>query len=239
MVLPDCPDQDGTLSYLVSRFQQFLGAQIEHEAGRYPLLRAASVLRGGIRGLLIGGWGSGKTGLVLRLMMEGFSVEGDELVMVREKSVLAVPATLRIRQSELRSAGPLANAIVASPSSEDWHGRHTYAVEPCAMAPDGTAPAAGVAPAKTAPAKTWHIDAGPAKLLIFLEPNHGGTSILTGMGREEAFAGLVDMSHFPKEARGAAAAALRIAAIQARCLKLKLGGLDRAAWHLHRAFSEA
>ena len=221
MALPDGSNPEGSLQYLVSRFGRFLGAQVERETGRYPLLRAASVVCERSRGLLIGSAGSGKTALVLRLMMEGGGVEGDEVVIVREKDVLAVPRTLRVRQPALRFAGPLADAIVASPSSEDWHDRVTYSVDPSICG------------------KPWHIDAGPAKLLIFLEPNHGGTSILTSMGREEAFAGLVDMSLFPKEARGAAAAALRMAAIRARCLKLSLGDLDRAVWHLRRAFSEA
>ena len=227
MVLPDRPDTEGSLEYLVSVFQRFLGARLEREVGRYPVLHAASVVCESIRGLIIGSKGSGKTTLVLTLMMEGFSVEGDEHVMIREQTVLARPRTLRVKQTSLPLLlplslpllRPLADTVAASPSSESWYGRVIYSVEPCGA--------------------PWRIEEGPAKLLIFIEPNHDGTSILTPMRREEAFERLLEMSYFPDGAPGAAVAALRMAAIGAKCLKLKLGNLERAVWHLRRAFSDA
>src|SRR5262249_11172774 len=159
-------------------------------AGRYPLVSAASIVRDSIRGLIIGNRGSGRTTLVLRLMLEGFYVECEECVLVREQNVLALPRALRVKQETLRLLGPPASIVAASPSCEDWYGRRIYSVKPS----NGGQP--------------WLIEAGPTSLLIFIEPNHGGTSILTNMGREEAFARLLETSHFPKEARGAAAAVL-------------------------------
>jgi hypothetical protein len=117
--------------------------------------------------------------------------------------------------------GSLAEAVATSPSTEDWHDQTIYSV----------APSIWGAP--------WRIEEGPAKLLIFIEANHGGTSILTNMGRDEAFERLLEASYFPSGAPGAAIAALRTTAIQAKCMKLKLGSLDRALWHLRRAFSAA
>ena len=221
MVLPDRPYREGSLEYLVSEFQRFLGTQLEREAGRYPVLRAASVVLEGIRGLIVGSKGSGKTTLVLRLMREGFSVEGDENVLIREQTVLARPRTLWVKQTALPLVGRLADNLPVAPSSENSYRQFIYSVEPSICG---------------AP---WHVEAGPAKLLIFIEPNHGGTSILTNIGRDEAFGRLLETSHFPNEAPGAAAAVLRMTAIRAKCLKLKLGHLDRAIWHLRRAFSEA
>lgn len=219
MALPDHRVVEGSLEHLLSEFHQFLGGQLEREAGRYPILHAASVLRGDVRALIVGGKGNGKTTLALRMLAEGFEVEGDEHVAIRDGTVLVRPRTLRVKQPSLPLLGDMAAAIEASPAIEDWHDRLIYSVEPSAWG------------------KPWRIAAGPAHLVIFLEANHGGSSILTDIGRDTAFQRLMDASYLPAEAAGGALALLRTAAVKARCVKLQLGDLDRALWHLQRVFS--
>jgi hypothetical protein len=216
--LPGGGMKEGTREYLIEEFVRSLGRFVEEEASGSPILHAATAIKNGVRGIFMGNRTYGKTTLMLRLLQEGFRIEGDELVLIGTKDVLAVPRRLRVKEGTLPLVPEFAQAITASPSVRTWEGILIYSVNPTIG--DGT----------------WRIDRGQADNLFFIEPNHGGSSILTPMPREEAFGHLVTAAVMPASAKAAAAVHLRTMALKAHCWRLQLGDLDRAVWHLQRHF---
>ena len=217
MALPGGRAREGSLDYLLSEFQLALWSLNQVEMTGSPALHAASVTRGQ-RGVFVGDAGCGKTTLVLRLIGEGFAIEGDALVVVGPGWTMALPRRLQVRDGSLPWFPDLAAEIAASPAIVDWDGRTVYSVDP------------GMG------RRTWRIERGPVDHLIFIEPNHGGAAVMGELTPDQAFARLVDKAYMPPSGKAAAAARLRMLALGARSWKLQLGDLERAVWHLNRHF---
>ena len=100
MALPGGRAREGSLDYLLSEFQLALWSLNQVEMTGSPALHAASVTRGQ-RGVFVGDAGCGKTTLVLRLIGEGFAVEGDALVVVGQGWTFALPRRLHVRDGSL------------------------------------------------------------------------------------------------------------------------------------------
>ena len=219
LALPGGRTVEGSLDYLLSEFELALWSLNKEEMTGSPALSAASTTRGE-RSLFVGDAGFGKTTLMLRLIGEGFAIEGDELVVVGHGWTMALPRRLRVPEGSLKWFPDLAAEITASPAIRDWDGRTIYSV----------APGMG--------GRTWRIERGSVDHLIFIEPNHGGASVMGELTPDQAFARLVDKAYMPPSGKAAAAARLRMLSLGARSWKLRLGDLDRAVWHLSRHFAE-
>jgi hypothetical protein len=217
MALPGGGVVEGSLDYLLSAFQLALWSLNKEEITDSPALSAATVTRGQ-RGLLVGDAGFGKTTLVLRLIGEGFAIEGDELAVVGQGWTIALPRRLRVRRESLRWVPHLAAEIETAPAIRDWDGRTIYSIDP------------GLG------RRAWRIERGPVDHLIFIEPNHGGSSVMGALTADQAFTRLIDKAYMPPSGKAAAAASLRLLALGGHSWKLQLGDLDRALWHLNRHF---
>ena len=109
----------------------------------------------GRRVLAVGPPHAGKTTLMTRLIYEGFSVQGDELVLLRDGLALPYPRRFGVRAPTVALIPQLA-----------------------AMGPPGPG---GPAPLVIDPAQLgfdWRIEAAPVEAVLYLEPNHGGPSRL-------------------------------------------------------------
>lgn len=107
----------------------------------------------GRRLLAVGPPEAGKTTLMTRLIYEGFSVHGDELVLVKDGQVLPYPRRFGVRAATV----PLIPGLAAARQG-DSHG--PLVTDPGALGFE------------------WIIEAAPAAAVAYLEPNHGGTSRL-------------------------------------------------------------
>jgi hypothetical protein len=216
MRTPDGVLFEGSLNHLVHRLHRFLFTTMADEATGAPILHAATVRVGGSRMILFAHKAAGKSTLAAKLLEEGWAVEGDENVAVFGLSVLARPRTLRIKRGTIDLVPALRDAILGSPFLTDWDGRPIYSVEPCL------------------PGRRWQIEEGRADVVVFLEQNHGGRSVMEPMRHPEALQRAIRMSYLPATGKAAAVARLHGLVTGARCYRLSLGDLDNAVWHLRR-----
>ena len=185
---------------------------IESEAGA-PFLHCATIVGPWGRAALIGAKGSGQATLALHLLANGHAVEGDEHLVVAG-DVIARPRTLRVKQGSLALVPALRERIARSPSIQAWDGALIHAVDPSIA---GT---------------PWRIERGRLDALVFVEPNHGGRSVMTPMGTEPAFRLLMAHSLLSPRGIAAATARLRNLALSVPAFRLSLGDLAGARRHL-------
>jgi hypothetical protein len=135
---------DETVSYVERRL---------HELALGPLsdwtkLHAGCGVWNGRRFLVVGDRGAGKTTMMARLLFEGCSVEGDEMVLLRDGDVMAYPRRFGIRRRTLKlvpQIGRLAPHLLEGPEADQPGGFHVLALDPAQV---------GV---------PWRITAGPAE----------------------------------------------------------------------------
>jgi hypothetical protein len=121
----------------------------------FTKVHAGSASWQGRRLLAVGPAQSGKTTLMTRLMYEGFSVHGDELVLLRGGEALPYPRRFGVRPRTLALIPQLAGFARPTPG--------------------------GPGPIVTDPLQLgfeWSIGPGPVDVVFFLEPNHGGLTQL-------------------------------------------------------------
>jgi hypothetical protein len=196
-----------------------VGAGMLQEVPDGVLVHGASIAVGDGRLIVLGDKAFGKTTLVLRLLAEAFHVEGDEHVALRESDVIARPRRLRVKQGSLSFVPSLAKRIAASPYIVDYVGNRIYSVEPTLAG----------APWRIAPARAAHF--------VFIEPNHGGRSMLTPMPFDAAFQLLLRHAIVVEEDRIKIALRLRRHLAGAKAWRLLLGDHENAVEKLARLAS--
>ena len=113
----------------------------------------------GRRFLVVGHGRAGKTTLMTRLLVDGFPVEGDEMVLVRDGQVTAYPRRFGIRRRTLRlvpQVGALAPELATVPPPDEPDGYHVLALDPSQLG------------------LRWRIRTGPVDILLLLEGRHAG-----------------------------------------------------------------
>jgi hypothetical protein len=173
-------------------------------------LHAGTATWHGRRFLVVGGRGAGKTTLMTRLLFEGCSVEGDEMVLMRDGSAVAFPRRFGIRPRTLRlvpEVGALVPELRDAPGSDEPGGYHVLALDPDQLG------------------LTWHIGTGPISV-IFLVRRHEGATRLTPCPTPVVLQRLMEQSVAP---RGGTAAWIRdlSALVRGACAyELAIGDLD-------------
>lgn len=114
----------------------------------------------GRRFLLIGDKGVGKSTLMMRLLFDGFRVEGDELVLVKNEDVTPFPRRFHLKSGSIGLLPEFKFMIEAVPYIELYNGSVLYSFSPRDAGYD------------------WKIESREAEVIFYLEANHGGeTSI--------------------------------------------------------------
>ena len=80
----------------------------------------------------------------------------------------------------------------------------------------------------------WQVTEGPIEHIVFVEPNFGGSSVMSELSRDEAFARLLETVYMPATNRGAAAARLKVLSRGAKAWRLQAGDPDQAVRHLRK-----
>ena len=73
--------------------------------------------------VLVGPKGAGKTTLALRLIAEGYEIEGDENVFVVGDHVVARPRALRVKASTIELIPSLVETLRLVPHYREWRKR--------------------------------------------------------------------------------------------------------------------
>ena len=186
-----------------------------------PVVHAASLLRGGRRILLVGPKGAGKTTLVLRLIQEGYDVEGDENVFVTPEGLIARPRGLRVKQSTAALVPRIAHMLLEAPYYEDALGQRIYNLDP-----------------RSVGAPSWRIGQGRADATILLRPNHGGYSSLRPVSSLTLMRDLLLESGLSRTDRGQAVSALTKVIGSGKGFDLSLGDLGGAVRCLDKAIEQ-
>jgi hypothetical protein len=174
------------------------------------LLHSACGSIAGQRFVLIGESGAGKTTLIIRLASEGALVEGDELVVLHEKGVVAVPRRFRIKDHGLALLPSIAGTSDRMPVLDSGHGSRIYAFAPSESG------------------YSWHIRDASVDAVIFLDPNHGGQSRLVEIPRFQMVQFAMSQARvFDRQDRSWITMLCR-QLDRAACYKLVVGDLDNA-----------
>lgn len=136
-----------------------------HEAALAALpghvrIHAASVMHAGRLVLLVGPKRAGKTTLAVHLLLEGFDVVGDELVLLEHGVAVPYPRPFYVRQSAMSLLPRLG--------------------ETCRVAPFTVSASEGrmVALAPSALGRPWRIAPVTVAACLYLEPDHSGASTI-------------------------------------------------------------
>lgn len=108
--------------------------------------------------LLVGDKRSGKTTLAAHLLLQGFEMLGDELVLLRGGQAVTFPRRFYLRPAALDLLPGLGSLAGGAPSAENDREGRMVAVDP---------PMLG---------RPWRIRPAPIAAVVFIEPNHTGTS---------------------------------------------------------------
>lgn len=217
MELPGDVPVEGTSVHLLAVLHRAIRNDVLQSEPGSPLIHGATLVhpsRPDARILVVGRKESGKTTLMLKLIAEGFAVEGDEHLVVRAEDVIARPRTLRVKSGSLTLVPEFASLIESMPWVSAWEGHRIYSVPP----------RIGGAP--------WIIRPGAVEHIVFLDSNFGGRSMLKPLATGEAFRRLVADTLLPDAAVGQSMARLRRLTVEARAWCLSLGDLDGAVRHL-------
>lgn len=184
------------------------------------VVHAAAAEIDGKRIAFVGDKHAGKTTLMLRLIQDGYTVQGDENLVVTAEGTISNPRCLHIKEPSLDVLPALAEQIRSMPYVIDWNGNVIYSCPPSFSGQD------------------WTIVEGPVDALVFLDPNFGGSSILSPLQGEHAFERLLENAFLPPIGRARAVARLRRLILGRSCWRLQTGNLDQAIDHLRRLASE-
>jgi hypothetical protein len=110
----------------------------------------------GNRFLIVGHSGAGKTTLMTRLLYDGFRVDGDEMVMLRNGKTFPFPRCFHIKECSLHLLPQIGPVLENAPFIERDNKSKVFSFSPSE---------AGFC---------WHIEKREAKIFFFLQPNHGG-----------------------------------------------------------------
>ncbi len=214
--MPDGSLAEGTAAHVITRLHGLILTDVIDGEPGVPLIHGATLVGGGRRFLLVGTKGGGKSTLALYLLAQGFAVEGDEHLVIRDAGVIARPRTMRVKSGSLPLVPTLAAAVAASPCIQNWDGTPIFSVDPSVAG------------------RPWRIGEGRLDCLVFLEPNHGGRSVMGRLPKNEAFRRLMDEALVSPRGIGAGVARLRGLVAATATVRLQLGDLPGAARHLGR-----
>ncbi len=186
-----------------------------------PIIHAASLRRAGRRVLLVGPKGGGKTTLALRLLLEGFEVEGDEHVFVTDEGLIARPRGLRVKPGTASIVPGLDRVLAQAGLYRDEHRQYLYNLDP-----------------RQAGAASWRIEQGIADAVVLLRPNHGGYSSLRPISSLALMRETIAECGLAAAGRGKAIAVLSKFIGGAKGFDLSHGKLDQAVACMDTVFQE-
>jgi hypothetical protein len=183
----------------------------------YTRLHAGSVTLEGRRFLVAGSKGAGKSSLLLKLLIGGAEVQGDENVLFRGEETIPLPRKFHLRDGTLEMVPELKAAAA---------GLRRYQ-------PVSVPPLCFFDP--TDVGLPWRVKAAPADAIVFLEPAFGGDSILEPFPKVGMVQDLLFQTLNLAEKAGPQIEELSGLVRGCACFRLRNGNLEQAAAALRTA----
>ncbi len=197
----------GNLAY---RLQWHIHGQVFDVIGECTRIHAGCGEYKGTRFLVVGDSGVGKTTLMTRLLYEGFRVDGDELVIIRDGKVIPFPRRFHIKSGSLTLLPQIRPFIDDIPCIEDGNGLKIYAFSPSEGGFD------------------WSIEKQKVDLLLFLESNHGGPAFAEKCPKYLMVRKVMPMTFMSTSRDHLKIGELCRVIDRAACFRLHMGSLDSA-----------
>jgi hypothetical protein len=185
----------------------------------YTKVHAGSATWRGQRLLVVGAGRAGKTTLMTRLLYEGFAVEGDEMVLLRDGRATAYPRRFGIRRPTLSlvpQLGALLPDAVRPLEPPDVHGFQILALDPSEIG------------------FVWHVRSGPVAHLFLLDGRHEGRTSMAACPTPVAVSRILAQSEPCRRGKAAWVRDVSALVAHARCHVLGVGDLDSAVDILRR-----
>ena len=198
VALPGRIPVEGSIDTIINRLFRLLADWLVEEARGSPILHAAIATIEGRRFAFLGDKGFGKTTLMLGLIATGNCGRGRRTHRrdARRSPHKAAPAACQRDFPRTRSRSARCDTLIARPKPTGW--------------------ATGSTPVRRhSGERSWEIAEGPIDHLVFVEPNFGGSSILSPLALDEAFARLMETTFMPSVQLGVAAVRLRKLCVEA------------------------
>jgi hypothetical protein len=202
--------RDGSADRVVIELFRRMHAVIYDEMSGCPRLHAASGMYEGMPFLAVGPKGAGKSTLMTRLLFEGFTVFGDEMVLGLGDEVIALPRRFHVKSPALALLPEVAAIAGRLPSVMSDAGYRILAFDPT----DAGFP--------------WAIRPARPGAIFFLEPNHGGTTTVAPSPKVAMIQALMTQSTLDGDDSGAWIRSLGTLVRGAECFTLRVGDLTAA-----------
>ena len=145
------PILNGTTIYIY----ELVNFHLMRQMGGFVKIHAACGSLNGVRFLLAGEKGVGKTTLATRLLFEDVAVHGDEKVLIRNRDVIPLPRKFHLKEGSVRlipQIGPIWDRKIAYPAA---NGMRLCFFDP------------------TDAGFHWQTKWDKVDIILYLEPNHG------------------------------------------------------------------
>lgn len=185
----------------------------------YTKVHAGCAELKGRRVLVVGPGRSGKTTLMTRLLYEGFEVQGDEMVLLRDGVAVSYPRRFGIRQPTLTLVPPTEALAPEGARSPNSHGYQVFALDPSR---------AGF---------PWRIAPGPVDVVVFLDARRGEPSHLSPCPQHLMVQQVMSQSTAPSRGKPQWIRDVSDLVGRARCYTLAFGELDSAVAALRRVLA--
>lgn len=166
--------------------------------------------------LLVGEKEAGKTTTAMHLLLEGFDMVGDELVLLRDGEAVTFPRPFYVRDTALKMLPRFAGHD-AAPFVRTTDGGRLVAAD---LQQFGA---------------RWRIRPAPIGAIFFLEPNHGGATSFTPCGKLEMVQRMLSQTSPPPSGRAGWMRDFCGAINQADTIVARMGDLQEAT-RLFRRF---
>ena len=164
----------------------------------------------GRRFLVVGDSGAGKSTLLIRLLYEGFRVDGDEMVMLRETKTIPFPRRFHIKETGLDLLPQIKPHLETAPFIERNSRSKIFSFSPVEVGFD------------------WVIDQREADVLFFLNPHHGEKTIVKKCSKHSMVQQIMPRTFFSNSGDYLKIKEICRAVDRAACFSLYIGDLDSA-----------
>ena len=203
--------RDGSADRVLIELFRRMYAVVYAEMRGCPRLHAGC---GGYQGRLFlaaGPKGVGKSTLMSRLLFEGFTVFGDEIVLGLGREVIALPRRFHLKAPGLDLLPQVAALAARLPFVMGDGGHKIIAFDPT----DAGFP--------------WAIRPGKPEAIFFLQPNHGGPTTVEPCPKVTMIQSLMTQSALDGDDGGAWIRSLGTLVSGAECYNLRVGNLSTSA----------
>lgn len=166
--------------------------------------------RGGRRFIVVGDKGTGKSTLMVKLLLGGFRVTGDELVLVRGGEAFPFPRRFHIKEGSVPLLPGMAGLFETLPWNDTTYGQRMFSFSPAD---------AGL---------EWKVDAGKIDAVFHLEPNHGRTTYIEECPKYRMVKRVMPMTYLAETEDHMKIPAVCRMVDEADCYVLGIGDLDGA-----------